>query len=213
MAKRIASFIDEEGNITPLNNSGNIVVYKKYQGQWELETTKPFTMDGIKNMAQLRDIMGAIINSLGDCKTFIGQSVSGVPYFEFEKAGINIWEFEGTPTDYLEHVYKQELLEQSELEITELRKKQQLEAIGPKDFGNGHYQVSLTKIQGNNLGITSKQVLLPILKKGLYYKLEVYCSHIPPWLEAEIVSRALSSKIERINEKELRVLITKKICK
>ncbi|MDA8213485.1 MAG: nitrogenase, partial [Clostridia bacterium] len=64
----------------------------------------------------------------------------------------------------------------------------------------------------NNLGVTSKQVLLPFLRKGKFYSLEVICSHLPPWLEAELMSGNLTSSVAKISSNELRVIIAKKCC-
>lgn len=210
MVKVIASYVNPEGIVTPINTNGTLIVYEKRMGSWQVKKTKEYFMETIINMRQLREAMANFIEVMEDCKTFIGYEVIGVPYFELEKAGVAIWEFEGRPYEFLEYVYQQEQIEVDESSLLELEKQQQLEAVGPKDLGNGHLQVFLHLVQGSNLGLTSKQIVMPLLKDKPFYQLDIFCSHLPPWLEGEILTRNLSSTIEKISDKEIKVTIIKK---
>ncbi|OEH84643.1 hypothetical protein BHU72_09110 [Desulfuribacillus stibiiarsenatis] len=212
MAKIIASFVNESREILPLNENGEVVVFKKEMGHWSLIRSKRFDMREVKNIRELRSEMGNIISFLDDCKTFIGNSITGVPFFELEKAEIDSWEFEGKAEEFLDYVYQKDLLEVEEALLQSKEKEDELASLQPIDLGNGIFEVVLSKVQGTNLGITSKQLLIPVLSKGAFYQLNVICNHVPPWLEAELIKHNFTSNIEKINDKELKLTIAKKVC-
>jgi len=83
----------------------------------------------------------------------------------------------------------------------------------PVETSAGCYRISLKEIQESNTGFTSKQVLLPFLHKGIFYSLEILCSHVPPWLQAELSSNNFSGEIKKINNKETRIIIIKNYCR
>lgn len=83
--------------------------------------------------------------------------------------------------------------------------------VAPVAFADGRYQISLKEIQEGNTGITTKQALLPFIRKGEFYELEVLCSHVPPWLEAELAAGNLRKEKSMIGN-EIKITITKKCC-
>ncbi|RYD03903.1 hypothetical protein N752_17630 [Desulforamulus aquiferis] len=157
-------------------------------------------------MKDLRSRMKEVVDFLGQCKTFVGLSVTGVPYFELEKARCSVWEYEGDPLGFLDYV----------LEKEEAEEKESAEAkttpVAPVETFPGCYRISLKEIQEKNTGVTSKQALLPFIRKGKFYQLEVICNHIPPWLETELQIGNLESRSEVIARNEIKVIITKKAC-
>ena len=211
MPRKIASYVNERGDIISLNQRGSLVIYKKTNGIWALEKEQLFTLDQVKNIRQLRDYMTAFVTELEDCKTFIGAEVTGVPYFELEKAGVAIWEFEGRAEQFLGYVDQQEKIEVIERELDQLDRQKQLEELLPKENERGYFQVDLTKIQGSNLGITSKQILQPLIKRGQYHQLEIICSHIPPWLAGEITSQSLEGETVSLVHKLIKLIIRKRV--
>jgi len=137
----------------------------------------------------------------------VGSAISGVPYFELEKAGCSVWKFNGRPQEFLDYILAEE-------EINDLKATGPggVSVPEPEEVSEGCYQISIKDIQQNRHGLTSKQVLLSFLRKGVFYSLEVLCSHIPPWLHTEILSGGIKGKIERISCNEVKVLINKKCC-
>lgn len=208
MTKEVAVVVGENGETTSLYDKGNVVVYQKKRGEWSVLKEKRFVLDKSLGMQELRNKMAAVLDFLGECKIFVGLSITGVPYFELEKAKFSVWEFEGKPMDFLDYV----LEEEEERHDQEANKEENAVMLTPVETSDGYYRISIKEIQENDTGVTSKQVLLPFLRKGQFYSLQVICNHVPPWLEAELLSGDYSGDIEKISNGEVRITIAKSCC-
>jgi len=208
VALDIAVLTGKNGETISMDEPGTIAVYQRRQGKWDVLRETEFALDRRSGLGELRRQMAQILDFLGECKIFVALSVTGLPYFELEKAHCRVWEFEGKPENFLDYVLHREEEEQHMKEES----RAGAEIPAPVETSNGCYRISLTEIQARNSGFTSKQVLLPFLRKAAFYSLEVICSHVPPWLEAETLNGNLASQVERISRDEIRVIITKKLC-
>lgn len=208
MPNDIAVFTGENDVAATLYEKGKITVYRKSQGRWSELREKAFMLDKTQSMKALRIKMDEAIDFLGECKIFVALSVSGVPYFALEKAGFSAWEFEGRPAEFLDYVLEQE----EEARAADTRRREISLVPLPVETDSGCYRISLREIQTNNTGFTSKQVLLPLLRKGGFYTLEVHCSHVPPWLEAELAAGSLAGVTEKVSHDEFWIIITPKCC-
>jgi len=205
MTREIAVYIDENGSTASLSEPGRLVVYRRKMGKWSVVREKGIPQGGSGGLKELRQKMGQVLAFLGDCGVFVGRSVTGVPYYELEKAGCSVWEFEGRPEEFLDYVLQQEeAAQQAKGSVSSA------EVPVPVENSPGCYHISLKKIQAGSSGVTSKQVLLPFLRQGTFYSLQVVCSHIPPWLEAEMSDGKLVGEVRRDNESTLTVTIAKK---
>ena len=207
MAKEIAVFQGEDGKAVSVYEYGKIVIYRKASGNWIPLREQDFCIDKALGLGELRKKVAEAIAFLSECRIFVAVSIVGVPYYELEKAGFSVWEFEGKPEEFLDYILQKEE-EASEKES----EAKSLDQIEPLETGDGCYRISLKEIQASNSGVTSKQVLLPFLRKGKFYTLEVVCNHVPPWLEAELAVGNLSGHIEKVSKDEVRVIIAKNTC-
>ncbi len=205
MAKEIAVFQREDGKTASIYEHGKIVIYRRTTGNWTPLRERQLCIDKAQGLAELRRKVGEVITFLNECRIFVGLSVIGLPYYELEKAGFSVWEFDGKPEEFLEYILKKE--EEASEQKPDVKSPEQL---GPVETGDGCYKISLKQIQANNTGVTSKQVLLPFLRSCKFFNLEVVCSHVPPWLESELAVGNFSGHIERVSKDETRVLIAKK---
>ncbi|MBP2634680.1 MAG: Fe-only nitrogenase accessory protein AnfO [Firmicutes bacterium] len=204
MAREIAVFMGSNGKSATPEEPGNVVIYRRQQGKWHAGNSLPFQLDRSEGLAGVRRQVTAIIEGLGQCRVFVAQSVTGLLYKELEQAGFNIWEFDGRPLDFLEYILVQEEL------AAQNRVPEQPAAPVIEETGPGCFRVSLKAIQQNGNGLTSKQILQPLLS-GNYYLVEVLCSHIPPWLEAEQLSGRLECTTSRSPE-GIKLIIQKQRC-
>lgn len=206
MAKQIAVCTDNNGQTTDLYQEAKVIVYQRNQDcRWNVVREKSFTLGEGFSIKALRDMMVELIDFLGPCKTFVGLTVTGIPYFSLEKNGCSIWEFEGKPLDFLDYI-----LEKEEERQPSVPKRPSIPA--PVEVFSGCYRISIKEIQENNPGLTSKQVLLPFIRRGKYYSLEIICNHIPPWLEKEFLMNNLESRAEIMGRNEIKLVLTKKCC-
>ncbi|HWR44806.1 Fe-only nitrogenase accessory AnfO family protein [Sporomusa sp.] len=204
MAREIAVFVGENGSTAALEEPGKVIVYRRQKGKWQPVSETKFQLDRSSGMAGVRQQLTAMIELVGLCRVFVARTVSGLLYKELEQAGFSIWEFDGRPLEFLEYVLIQEELA--------ARQPAPLKAVAPAvvETGPGCYQVSLKELQQSGSGLTSKQVLQPLLN-GSFYHVEVLCSHIPPWLEAEWVSGRFDCNVERLAD-GVKLVIKKQSC-
>lgn len=207
MAKEIAVCIDPGGQTTDLYHDGKVAVYQRKQSQWQVVREKNFSLGEPFSIKALRDMMVELTDFLGNCKTFVGLTVTGIPYFSLERYGCSIWEFEGDPLNFLDHIRDKE----EELQSKPNEQKGVKLPI-PVEVFSGCYRISIKEIQEKDLGITSKQALLPFIRKGIFYSLEIVCNHVPPWLETEMMLNHLEGRTEVIGRNEIKVVLMKKNC-
>lgn len=205
MAFDIAVYVDGNGETASLNRPGKLVLYRKRQGRWKVCREKGFAPVPEEGMGGLRRMMGEIIEFMDQCRVFVGHTVTGIPYFELEKYGRTVWEMQGKPGEFLEHV-----LEREEEESRQDQKAPLVAVPVPEEVGEGRYRVSIKEIQDSGGGITSKQVLQPFLRRGNFYELEITCSHVPPWLKAEFTTGVFQGEVLHQGAGELKLVISKK---
>lgn len=206
MPKEIAVYVNNKGETVSLYDQGNLRIYNRSQGKWALLREKEFFLRDSFVMRDLRNRMGEVVTFLDSCKTFVGLAVTGIPYFELEKAGCSVWEFQGDPLNFLDYVLEKE-------EAEEQSSQKDRVVLTPVETFPGCFRISLKDIQEGNTGLTSKQVLMPFVRSGKFYQLEVICNHIPPWLEGEIQLGNLESRSEVIGKNEIKLVINKKTCR
>jgi len=207
VAQDIAVCIGASGATSSLYDASAIVIYHKKQGTWHLDSKKKISLNKEAGLAGLRLQMADIIMFLGECKIFVGMAVVGVPYFELEKMQCSIWEFEGAPLPFLDYVLAQE---ENKLASCEADTSNVIPI--PIERETGDFYISIKEVQENGNGITSKQVLMPILRQGNFYSLEVLCNHIPPWLEVELKDGKLVGRVEKKKPTETHLYISKRVC-
>lgn len=207
MAQDIAVCLGKNGLVSSLYDASSIVIYRKKQGRWLAGREKKIRLDQQGGMVGLRKQMAEMNLFLGECKIFVGWAVVGVPYFELEKMQCSIWEFEGAPLSFLDYVLAQE-----EDKVAKNQSPVSSALPIPVERENGDYYISIKEVQENGSGVTSKQVLMPFLRQGNFYSLEILCNHIPPWLEVELTSGNLKSQVEKKSPTETHVYISKRGC-
>jgi len=203
MGWQIGILVGKDGMTASLEGECRLSIVQKNIGQWREIRSVTIAIDPEQGLKGLRQAINAIIDFLGDSRIFVGRSVTGVLYYELEKAKCSVWEMSGQPSDFLDEVLAQE---------EESQRQSALEEIKPvlpelSDLGGGRYRISVKEIQMSGTGITSKQVLMPILRRREYAELEIGCTHIPPWMECELSSGSLQGKVEKLGPNEAVVTI------
>jgi Fe-only nitrogenase accessory protein AnfO len=205
MPANIAVHVSENGETASPYDIGKIVVYRKKNSRWNVLKEKDFILDKSLGIKELREKMVEALEFLNSCRIFVGLSVAGLPYYELEKAGFSVWEFEGKPLEFLDYVLAEE---KEKYKQVKSRKKNYV-MLTPDELSYGYYRISIKEIQENDTGITSKQVLLPFLRKGRFDSLEIICNHVPPWLQAELMGGGYSGDIEKGAHKEVKIILSR----
>lgn len=208
MGAEITVFIGQDGAAANLGTPGTLQLYQKATGSWHVVSEASFALPSGRPIGEIRKGMEQVLTFMGTCKIFVAGAIHGLPYYQLEKAGCSVWEYEGQPLAFLD-----ELLEQEEAAAVQQAAENPAIVIPvPEDTGNGHYRISIKEIQEQEGGITSKQVLQPFLRRGAFYELEVVCNHIPPWLEAEVLSGSLRCQKEVLGKGNIRLLLQRPVC-
>lgn len=174
-----------------MDSGGLLRVYRRQGGVWQEERSMPLRLVPGGGLAGLRQQMAAVITFLGGCRVVVAASITGVPYYELEKAGCSLWEMQGQPLDWLEEVLH------GEEENANIRPTPVALPV-PQDLGDGRWRISIREVQQAAGGITSKQVLQKLLRRGDFSTLEILCAHVPPWLEGEWLAGSFGGTKERL---------------
>jgi len=204
MEREIAVFCGAGGETVPLGDPGKLTVFRRCQGTWLIAREMEFFLAAPQGLQDLRRKMGEMLVFLGECKIFVASEVSGVPYFELEKAGFTVWEYPGDPSECLELICAQE-----EEKVALTPQLEQQEVLGPSEQTEGYFSISLHEIQSQNAGVSSKQALLPFIRKGEFQVLEIHCGHIPCWLQQELLVGGFTAETEEIGSNDIVVTIRK----
>ena len=192
MAREIGAFVDETGRAAELSQPCSLRIFRRNRGQWRLDRSASLNLADASGLADLRHRMAEIIAVFGECKTALAAAFQGAALHELEKAGIELWEVDGDPAALLDTILFEEEKAAQQTDTATTLPFPVLE-----NLGEGRYSLSIAEVQRSSGGLTSKQVLLPILQQGSFRELAIMCTHVPPWLEAEVNSRGWQLRTEK----------------
>ena len=203
MAKEIAAFEDGKRMTTLLPQACCLQVYRKQEGIWRKERNLAVNLGEARGLSELRSRMAEILEFLGSCGIVVAEAFQGAALHELEKADISMWTVSGLAEPLLEMILAEE-------ETAAQQSEQPVKKPFPtlENRGDGRAYLSIVEIQRSGGGLTSKQVLMPILHQGAFTELEILCAHIPPWLEVEATSRHWACQTKRTSEQQVLVMLT-----
>ncbi|WP_069998311.1 Fe-only nitrogenase accessory protein AnfO [Cellulosilyticum sp. I15G10I2] len=191
---KIAVLMGEGDETIAFSESGVIKVFLKKGGEWQIIQEIDLSINLCMSISSVRKKIIEIASVLDDCKIIVGRKVDGIAYNVFEAMAFSIWEFEGLPQNFLDYILEKEY------EIQETN-KQQSQLVKPpyiEQLDDGYYKIDLEQVQTISPGISSKQVIMPVLEKQVFRRLDIICTHIPPWLENQIQKYQLKMEAESL---------------
>lgn len=200
----IAVYINEEGVMASIHEKGLIRIYQLEQGVWKVLREIPFILDRTKGITEVRRKLIELIQGLKECRAFAAKEVAGQLYYVLEANGLEAFEAEGRPEEFLDSI--QEAMENPEskkLEDPIAEPVSYIESTGKEGF----YFLNLKKALNLDCGTSSKKLLLPFLRKREFQGLDMICDHLPRWLQTELEALKLKSEIIQLMENEYRVII------
>jgi Fe-only nitrogenase accessory protein AnfO len=202
---KIAVLLGSNNETISFDEEGMIKVFFKQNKGWSIVQEVPLILGAEKGLSGIREKITQAANTIKDCNIIVGKKVYGIAYNVFETLQFNIWETEGEPHTFLDDIFKQEERYRKE----EMKKEIKKEIIASEEslrgitymnaIAEGHYEINLTQIQSENGTISSKQLLIPFLKKENFKKLDILCTHIPPWIENEIKKYQLQMEVVQLD--------------
>lgn len=203
MAVEIATIVDDEGRSSALNEPGLVLVYRRFEGEWEIDREMEVSITRSGGLQEMRAKMSEILQFLGECRILVARAAGGALFYELEKAGFSVWEISGKPADFLDVV-----LEDDEKDKVAAKSQAPIVMPAPQEIGQGKFFISIREIQGKIPGITSKQILSRFVTGGKFDMLEILCDHVPPWIEIEAERRGFTIEAEKNGPNEVLVRLT-----
>ena len=210
MINQIAVLINKDGKTGTIYEQGMVVVYEKVDENWEVKNKIIFNINTLGGMSAVRDRVVLIIESIGNCRIFLGKLVEGIPHSILKKYGFTIAEADGSPEEFLDELLEMVIRNKEKAAKRKPLAKTSIEPVALD--GEGRYFIDLEKVQKDNPNISSKKALLPFLKDKPFYELKILCNHVPKWLESELESLNMKLEIERKGGNELEVKVCRQVC-
>jgi Fe-only nitrogenase accessory protein AnfO len=198
----IAVIHDPDGKTVPLNEPGAITVFRRERGTWKKDRETAFALNPAHGLRELRKDVSGLLGFLAPCTVLVAKSASGALYFELEKARCSVWEITGTPSEFLDAVWRDEKKGQAAEPLPAIP-----DIPAPLELAPGKFYLSIKEIQGKRPEVSSKQVLQQFVQQGRFTELEIICDHVPPWIEVEAEQRGYQLASERNGINEVKVVI------
>ncbi|UWG97829.1 hypothetical protein LPY66_03160 [Dehalobacter sp. DCM] len=209
MAHKITVLLNKEGETGVLTDDCRAVTYTRSSGIWKEAAGCGFTLNGVTSMNELRDRIAELVNFMADYKIFVAAKIQGIALNILQQENVMCWEIAGYPQNLLDAVLKEAedawLREKSALQ-SQINDDNEFQYI--REISSGHYAISLKEIQENNTQVTTKQALLPFLQRQKFKILEIACSHIPQWLEPELMMRGFAMEVNKQYGNEMELIVT-----
>ncbi len=207
MTKKIAVLVNEEEELASFEKGSCINIYTKINTQWQLFKEIRYYINTSMSLSDLRENIKSLITELEDCKIIVGKVMSGLAYNIFDRMGFAIFEAKDITSSVLDDIYN----EVNSLNTEALNSKQvSLSPIETEE--NGVFYINLMELQAKHPEISSKKALKPFLETIPFYRLEVICSHVPPWFDNILPGLNLSYSIEEKVDNKYKVSILNNVC-
>lgn len=221
---KIATYVDEAGDIANVYEKGVVRVYDNASGSWHLAKEFPFEITLDMSLAEVKVILHGAVAQLGECRTFLSGEVRGLIYSLLqEENGFRVWKSNGRAEPQLDQIARQdaELAVAREKEAAERafaalfsspsggcggggrggggrkRTGEALRAIQSmvETLGEGHIRINLSDILARYKNANSMDVLIPLLEDRTFRSLEILCDHLPRWFERKVADLDMTAEI------------------
>ncbi len=228
---KIATYIDEDGNLCNLYAKGHVRLYDDAAGAWEATRDVPFEVRPDMRLAAVKSALRQLVVQLGDCRVLVSGEVRGLIYSLLqEEMGFHIWKSQGPVLERLDIVAGQEadrIARQQQAAITQAAEANancslgccgkkggaSRSACGPtaapslERIGNGHYRIDLARVLQSDPNLNSRQVLIPVMEETVFETLEILCDHVPRWFSRALVEMNMRAEFDA-SAQGLKVLVS-----
>ncbi|EHI99685.1 Nitrogenase iron-iron accessory protein AnfO [Clostridium sp. DL-VIII] len=211
MVNEIAVYINKLDEIADLNETGIIKIFSK-DNNWRVIRELPFKFHSTKGKEDIRLDTLNIAEILGSCKIFVAKEFSDLAYTMLEGLGVSTWKMKGRSSEVLDYILEKEKEEAEEIKIIDSENfNDKNQTVKPMEIGNnGCYILNVRELQDRNIGITTKQALMPFLNEGNFNELILTCSHIPGWLESYLTKLNFNFQFSEVGEGDYLIIVNKK---
>lgn len=205
MSNKIAIIVNSESELTNFEEGSSIILYNKSTDIWQIEDIVNYSLAPLSSISDTRDCVKTVISKLKDCKIIIAKTMSGIPYIIFDRMGFAIFE-----TSDISNAILDEIL--SDVEEYSNKKNfasMELPTSPVETEVPGVYFLNLMELQQKHPEISSKKALKAFIENTQFSRLEIICSHLPPWFENYFSPMKLSYIMEPLDMNSCKVSINK----
>lgn len=174
MVSLIAVYMQENDVLVSFLESQKIVLFEMKEN-WMKCGERQLGVIGKSSPSHIRHAVREIVQWLGDCTIIAGQSLTGIPYNEFNKYGLHIFDIRECNEEILDDILQD--VEMAVNAVHEVLTQPVQTSVA------GIYQFNLATLQDQHPEISSKAALAAFLKGTPFLELQLICKHIPPWME------------------------------
>ena len=209
MANKIAVVLNNNNELSSFEEGAVLMVFSKETADWRVVDEVVYFLDTTLELQAVREKIKTVIAGLEDCRVVVGKPIRGLSYNILERLGYEIFEADMLSETLLEEISQ-------ELEAVKENPPNEVEEVPTAPYmtsKEGEYFLNLILLQNKHPEISSKKALLPFIEGTVFYRLEVICSHVPPWFENQFPQKGLSYSVEERGPDGLKVSIIKESCK
>ncbi len=208
MSYKIAVIMNATGKLTAFERGVVLSVFSKENNVWSVVNEIRYSLDLTSNISEVRDNIKATVLQLEDCKVIIGKAIAGLPYNIFERMGFEIYEAQSVSHSLLDEINTE--LETESDHYSPLSSEVSMKPVETSE--QGVFFLNLILLQEKHPEISSKKALQSFIETYCFYRLDVICSHIPPWFDTILPQKRLTYSIEELERNKLKVSIINKVC-
>ncbi len=190
---KIAVIIDEAGELVNRCENSRVCLYEKGLAGWTLEKQLRLDVPQGTGLPEAKRRLKGIFCQLDGCEVFLLRELRGLLFVLLQEMGFRIWKSDGALAEQLDQV----VLKEAEVATVVLKPLPAPVPIGTA--GDGRFRINLAEALENDPSLNSKQILIPVLEKFAFQKLEIICDHLPRWFPQECERLKLLTESESPN--------------
>lgn len=201
----IAVLLNENSEVSSPEDTSNILVFEKQDIRWEIINDIPFKPDFTRDITSVRKDLKQLASELEQCKIMVGKCISGLAYQVFDSMGFAIFELKKFSMAGLDKIL---------FDVQSAAQKKDVENnLYPTETEvPGIYFFNLIAAQKQNPDVSSKKMLQTFLEHTRFLRLDVICSHLPPWIEKMAENKIIEVETNRISSEKMKISIAKNEC-
>jgi len=208
MSEKIAVIMNTDNELTAFDDGSVLLIFNRENESWRVISEIPYSLDITSKIPEIRDNIRTVILQLEDCKIIIGKTVTGLSYNIFERMGFEIFE-----ADTFSEALLTEISDELEAETAVKTPAFSASSTSPVlTSEEGVYFLDLIQLQESHPEISSKRALQSFIEVNPFFRLEVVCSHIPPWFDILLPRKKLTYSVDELEKNKLKVSIIRKVC-
>ncbi|MBG6245662.1 hypothetical protein CS369_14320 [Candidatus Symbiopectobacterium sp. 'North America'] len=171
----IAAYLDHQGMITALGQSGVATLFVEARSGWQCFREVPFPSTASMSLAVLRQQTVTMLEALPECRHIVAREIQGVLLAWLDGRGITMWRGSGKPAPFLDRIAERI---HTSSPVAPLHPETYFQP--GKQIGDFHFNL-IEALANSSEGHTSRRLLQPFLQQKQFRRLDIICDHLPKW--------------------------------